>query len=653
MFERGQQQGEESIDFNWQGIDGSILPAHWEKDTYFGLNLGLAWQRSRSYEWIAERIENEVIKQLISLEDDVMLTKIGGDFLLPRQEHIEFINWWNKAYPAMCIELAHPGEYLKLISERTLKTVSGDLNPLMQGAYSTRIILKQLNRLAENLIYAYEAAIAVTGVADAAQPAGNATELWRRLCTLQFHDIICGSLADEAWKEALADYLKLVDDLRHLLGCLQGQANDGISAADVLLFNPLPYARTEVIRIAGQMKRVRLESMQILPATEADAEAPSAGAAVNGNIISNGLITAEVDKFGRLKHMIDLENDQVYTDERYGCLHDIAMEPDFGDPWMPGIGPVNCSLLYCQPLHDAKPPSGVEIIRQGPRDARAADLQCFNLPAISSSVDRQGLHAEIIVKYEDAGLAVRYALQAGEKLLRIDVRHNLCSVQRRIRAVVPTGIVNGNIRREIPAGWIVQEQGEYPAQNWMDYADGAKGLCILNKGLPGNNVTDGIMMLTLFRSVAMIEPDTRPDYETGVERTAEYALYPFSPNDNKYDPVRLGRLFNQDILLLEKKRWGDGSGPAFTVDEGIEFMAVRRNADDCSMEIRMYETRGKREKHVVRSSVPLAKVTKIKPTGEQPEVMAMHVDYMGWDIQVDPFEIVTVTVVKTPYKPSS
>ena len=52
--------------------------------------------------------------------------------------------------------------------------------------------------------------------------------------------------------------------------------------------------------------------------------------------------------------------------------------------------------------------------------------------------------------------------------------------------------------QEIPFGAIERPDSiEMPAQNWIDYSDGRHGLALLNRGLPGNNVSDGTMMLSL------------------------------------------------------------------------------------------------------------------------------------------------------------
>src|SRR5205085_1946504 len=87
----------------------------------------------------------------------------------------------------------------------------------------------------------------------------------------------------------------------------------------------------------------------------------------------------------------------------------------------------------------------------------------------------------------------------------------------RYRVVFPTSIPKGTSMEEIPFGAIERPQRqEFPAQNWGDYGDGSKGLALLNRGLPGNNVADGNMMLSLMRSARLISYGFIGGYEPGV-----------------------------------------------------------------------------------------------------------------------------------------
>jgi len=635
MFERGQFQEEETVDFVWEGIDGSRLPAHWEKDTYYGLSLGLSWMGSRSREWIAGRIDETVIQPLNQRPGRSMLSKIGGDFLRPRQEHLDFIEWWNGNTDGPRFEFSHPERYIREMAEaEDLGCITGELNPLMQGTYSTRIRLKQNNRIAEGLIFALEALDALLDI----KAGDELNDLWRRVLNMQFHDIICGSLCDKAWREAEADSVRLSDDLQT---SLKKRLAPG---KDTVIFNPLPYSRTEVVSLPGGPELVVLDAMELTESsTVRRVRAPEPARAEN-NVLDNGLVRAEIDELGRLAYLEDLTTGAVYNDERFGYLHDIVQEPDYGDPWVYRHGPVNSSLLHNAPVYDPVSLSGLEITRQGACDRRGRDSRCLNLPKIQMRMADNGSCARITVGREQENLTVSYTLEAGEKLLRIKVTHKLGSIQRRLRAVMPTGIEAGTIRREIPAGYIEQAEGEYPAQNWMDYGDGRQGLCLLNKGLPGNNVTDGVMLLSLYRSVVMMEPGVMPDYELEEEQTAEYALLPFVPGDSAYDPVRQGRLYNQPLITVQDKALPRERGLKVCIERGRAEILEYRRIGRGQTELRLHESAGSDGTVTLCITGDSWTAYRITPAGEVLEPLR-PVDGERLGLHLKPFEIITLMIV--------
>ena len=238
MFERGQLEPEETTDFRWAGIDGTKLLTHWEADTYYGFNLGLAWLGNRSDEWIAGRIRQEVLKPIEDTATTALFTKIGGDFLCPSEEHLAFLKRWNDGGWGPPVRFAHPDRFIaESATQPGLKTLTAEFNPLLQGTYSTRIRLKQLNRELENAAYALEALGVALG-----QPV-DTDDLWRGIAKHQFHDIICGSLGDAAWKEALAE----ATDLRQATAARGTALLRGSGGTATVVFNPLPYPRTEVV----------------------------------------------------------------------------------------------------------------------------------------------------------------------------------------------------------------------------------------------------------------------------------------------------------------------------------------------------------------------------------------------------------------------
>ena len=165
----------------------------------------------------------------------------------------------------------------------------------------------------------------------------------------------------------------------------------------------------------------------------------------------------------------------------------IVREPDGGDFWqLKGVlrGDIAIASKERQPLPDASQALysssqvGAGRISAGPVMAE------FN---IARPFGSGYLHS-------------RVRLYAG--LSRIDLHTELLNNEKwvRYRAIFPTTLTGGTITHEIPFGAIERPEQELPAQNWIDYGDGRHGLGLLNRGLPGNNVDEGVMMLSLCRA---------------------------------------------------------------------------------------------------------------------------------------------------------
>ena len=206
MFERG-KSGSWNTTFNWKGIDGTMLAAHWEVDTYYGVVLGMAWEGSRPQEWIDRRIVEQVLKpqQDGSPCEDVLMTALGGDFLKPLERHWKFVHDWNRRNKEFHLKFSNPQDYFLELKKRKviLPVEKIDLNPLMEGCLSSRIRLKQYNRRLEEMTASLEALESLNCSSHQASDAA-----WETLAFNAFHDIICGSLVRKAAEEALEKYRK-------------------------------------------------------------------------------------------------------------------------------------------------------------------------------------------------------------------------------------------------------------------------------------------------------------------------------------------------------------------------------------------------------------------------------------------------------------
>jgi alpha-mannosidase len=240
---------------------------------------------------------------------------------------------------------------------------------------------------------------------------------------------------------------------------------------------------------------------------------------------------------------------------------------------------------------------------------------------------------------------------------RIDIHTDLLNNNKgvRYRLLVPTTIENGRRFDEIAFGAIERPQEqEYPAQNWIDYSDGSKGLALLNRGLVGNNVAGGTLLLSLTRSARITdypfyggyEPGVSSDLglELGVERSFDYALVPHAGDWRDAEVYRAGWEFNHPLLArkvsmhagTQPRRWGllDISAP------NVVASALMPGRDG-SVTLRIYEASGKPANGVeIKVHNPVVSAAETNLLGDEIRALPAARDTLHLDLR--PFEIKTI-----------
>jgi alpha-mannosidase len=242
-------------------------------------------------------------------------------------------------------------------------------------------------------------------------------------------------------------------------------------------------------------------------------------------------------------------------------------------------------------------------------------------------------------------------------LPRIDFQTRITNQDKFVRYQVlfPTSIRDGRSVHEIPFGASQRPCGiEFPAQNWVDYGDGKHGLTLLNRGLPGNLVTDGTMMLSLLRSTQIVaygfgggyEPGMSSDsgFELGKPRVFDYAIVPHQGDWREAESFRRGLEFNNPLLVQKTpshpgslpKRWG-----LLEVSHANVVLSACKPGPQGSTIVRVYEAAGKPTPGVtirLSAEVTQAQETNLleDPTGK--------LDAAGGTLRFDmrPFEIRTL-----------
>jgi alpha-mannosidase len=257
--------------------------------------------------------------------------------------------------------------------------------------------------------------------------------------------------------------------------------------------------------------------------------------------------------------------------------------------------------------------------------------------------------------YGSGSYSTRVRLYSG--LPRIDIRTTLVNQDERVRyrAAVPTSIQAGTITYEIPFGAIQRPEGEYPAQNWIDLSDGQHGVALLNRGLPGNNVVDGVMMLSLLKCTALeggygdmkLGPVTVQGLEKGKEHTFDYALLPHAGDWREAQVTRRGAEFNHPLLVFKPAR-KPGEYPAKLSflgvrEQNIVLSAVKASSDGIS--VRLYEAEGRAAKNVALDLAwPVHEALETNLLEKDEKAIPLETGSKRISLDFGPFEIKTMKI---------
>lgn len=228
-------------------------------------------------------------------------------------------------------------------------------------------------------------------------------------------------------------------------------------------------------------------------------------------------------------------------------------------------------------------------------------------PARSGTVRRGSVFSEVQVQHPLGSNTLTTTVRLYQRLRRLEFQTTILNRDRfvRYRLLVPASLKTGSNFQEIPFGAIERPNAqEFPAQNWTDYSDGAHGLTLLNRGLPGNNVADGTLMLSLLRSSRIQSygigggfegQGSDSGLELGQTRTMQYALLPHEGDWRAAGSCLAGLEFNNPLIVRKSSphpgtlsdRWG-----LLDVSPANVVLSALKPAKDGAGIIRVYEAAG-------------------------------------------------------------
>lgn len=358
-----------------------------------------------------------------------------------------------------------------------------------RGTYTTQSHVKAAFRALERALQTREAAL----VAANAAPDAALAHAWRRMVFAQFHDFIPGSSIPEVYAEGLPELAQLTAEQnasaaetlsapanRKVVGPFRAEAtirhslatSSSASAADTCVFNPLPVERTCVVdgRVVTlpPLAGIRLADAPVVSA---------APVSVSGRTLTNGRVTARLDRAGRLAALtVD------------GRAIDFA-------------APTELVLYPEQPANF------------GPWDIDRHSLSLGEIVRTPATITTEANALVVRRKLGRAStVALRYSVEPAASVLRLTVELDWHETDTMLKLHFPTRYAAREMRCGAPYGSILRPQlathqqveamWELPMSRWAAvFADAERdGLFVVTEAKYGVNCRDGNLGVTLLRS---------------------------------------------------------------------------------------------------------------------------------------------------------
>jgi alpha-mannosidase len=683
-FQRGVPNQEMPSEWLWEGIDGTQIPAF-----YLPKGYGLLGHT-------ADNID-EFINTLKRRFDSLTPWSYGNDRVGIASpdvaEPVESVPVMVKEFELRSdkpfnLRLAVPKDFEEVINKRTDRTIlKGELNPIFQGAYSSRIELKQKLRNVERLLTTAEKLGVLGNWLGKPTTEEKVWSAWEPSMFNQAHDLMAGVMTDHVYEDTIRGYdfsTRLGKELvEERLDYLASQVDTNGEGIPLIVFNSLGWQRDDVVETVIGFNKGGINDIQVvdqanrvIPVEILEAERFRDGGIKNAKII---FIAREVPGLGQAVYRVipltsasginvsQETSDGILENEYYRAKVDLSTgamtslnvksnnwevldkagnvvvhQYDGGDLWE----------LY----ENLKGGSNINMTRKQPVPIESIDQFSTEYRGERGTVHQGPVYSEYKLAPHrfcaEGALSTTVRTYAG--LRRIEIRTMIQNNEKFVRYQVlfPTTIKNGQIYHEIPFGSIERPNGiEFPAQNWADYSDGEKGLALLNRGLPGNLTSDSTMMLSLMRSARIASYGYGGGYEHGMssdtglmlerEIEFEYALVPHTGDWRQSEVYKHGLEFNNPLLCHKTgthkgklpKAWG-----LLEVSKPNVVITALKPGEDGSIILRVYEASGKATPGVtIKSKARISSANEASLIEDTGGKLKVAMDTVQFDLR--PFEI--------------
>ncbi len=588
--------------FRWEGIDGSAVLAHFPPaDTYNAQvtipELRAAAARYRDHDRAASSL-------LVFGHGD------GGGGPVP--EMLEVARRARDLQGVPRVEVGTSDAFFSRLAEELddPPTLVGELYfEFHRGTYTSQARTKRGNRTGERLLHEAEAAAALAArLRGGEYPAEELRALWRTLLVNQFHDILPGSSIRAVYEDAERDHAAVTAAAARLRDA--AVAALGEPGADPAPLSLAPFARREVSEDpAGRLAMVEAPPYGFGSEVEA-----GDAVHVDGLVLENGNLRAELDAGGRLLSLVDCATGREALAGPGNVLELSADRPNQWDAW-------ELEPYYAETRRPCAGAHRHEVLASGPLRAEIA----FEHRIGEASTLRQ------VVRL-DAGarrLEFRTTIEWAERHALLQVAFPLL-----VRATTATyemqfGVASRPTHVNTAADLA---QFEVPGHRFADLSEHGFGVALLTDSTYGYSARGSELRLSLLRG------PTTPDPEADLGRhELAYAVLPHAGGWQSGGVVAEARRFNEPV------RWAAGSAAGAAAEaDGLVLDTIKRAEDSEALVLRLYEPHGARGTAHVRLAFPFAAARRANLLEDPGEPLAVRDAVI--EIPYRPFEVVTVLV---------
>lgn len=614
--------------FWWQGIDGSRVLTHFPPADTYGARVSVQELLYNVRNFHDHAYSNE----------SYMLFGHGDGGGGPTPEMLERLRRVRDVDGLPRVEVRTPQEFFARLEAdaHDLAQWVGELYfEMHRGTYTTQARTKKSNRRAEFLLHDIEALGAIAHARGrASYPAAELETFWKRILTLQFHDILPGSSIGKVYADAAETYADVFERGQALRAELEQALlpDEGGDARNVCAVNTLGWARTEIVELPDEFPSAQraanghplgvvsapsygyavAEPTQLTDAAQL-AEQPDAF------ILENQFLRATLRRDGALVSLFDKRAARECIAPGSAANHFALYDDDplEYDAW-------DADVFHLEKRDEVPGASSAEIVERGP--LRVAVRWTYTLSVTSALTQLVSLDA--LSPRLDFDTQIEW--HEAHRFLKVEFPLDIHAAEATYE------VQFGNLKRptHFNTSWDLA-RFEVCAHKWADLAEPDFGIALLNDCKYGYAAHGNVLRLSLLRSPKY--PD--PEADMGAH-TLRYALLPHSGDFRDAGVVRAAYAFNVPLALSARQArpqtesFFEVSSPALVLD------TVKRAEDSDALVLRLYEAHGTQGTARLTSSLPITRAA----VGNLLEETQRELDWRdgGVALAYRPFEIITL-----------